>query len=472
MKFKKFLLGALAFAGAFLFAVNVFAARTDMIDVSSHNNNGNVISASQFASIRNNYGVKALVVKLSEGSTYQWSGAKQTIANAKAAGLYTNGYHFARYATTQKAQAEAENAVNAAKTDGLGIGSVIVADVESSEQKTATLDQNNADNAIFEAAIEKAGYRYDVYTMGSWVNSKMTVNSGSGWIAAYPSSLNTDRYTDHHAWQFSSKMTFSGLSGYYDVSQLYDTYYTAGQQSVINNSDTATVSKVKNNSKAKMNAKGQSSSSGSSSYTVKSGDSWWAIAHRYGISMYSLAALNGKTIYSMIYPGQVLKVSGIAAATSSSTSTYTVKSGDTLSKIALKYNTTYLKLATLNNIRSPYVIYPGQVLKISGTIENNISKQAAKNTKVTSSVAKSANNLPAGVHAQSGYFTPNQRLMVWHSAGYNPTYHYYYKGETIKYQGYIDNGAYRYVVYKGASGHWCYVADRHLKPNYMLGYAR
>lgn len=98
--------------------------------------------------------------------------------------------------------------------------------------------------------------------------------------------------------------------------------------------------------------------------------------------------------------------------------------------------------------------------------------QTAKQATGTSSVAKSANNLPAGVHAQSGYFTPNQRSMVWHSAGYNPTYHYYYKGETIKYQGYIDNGTYRYVVYKGASGHWCYVADRHLKPNYMLGYAR
>jgi hypothetical protein len=82
--------------------------------------------------------------------------------------------------------------------------------------------------------------------------------------------------------------------------------------------------------------------------------------------------------------------------------------------------------------------------------------------------------LPAGVHAQSGYFTPNQRLMVWHGVGINPTYRYYYAGESVKYVGYIDNytAGYRYVVYKGASGNWCYVADRHLQPNYMLGYAR
>jgi hypothetical protein len=64
--------------------------------------------------------------------------------------------------------------------------------------------------------------------------------------------------------------------------------------------------------------------------------------------------------------------------------------------------------------------------------------------------------------------------MVWHGAGTNPTYKYYYSGESIKYVGYIDNysAGYRYIVYKGASGNWCYVADRHLNPNYYLGYAR
>jgi len=63
---------------------------------------------------------------------------------------------------------------------------------------------------------------------------------------------------------------------------------------------------------------------------------------------------------------------------------------------------------------------------------------------------------------------------MYQRAGGNPTYQYYYAGETIKYVGYIDNysAGYRYIVYKGASGNWCYVADRHLSPNYMLGYAR
>ena len=43
-------------------------------------------------------------------------------------------------------------------------------------------------------------------------------------------------------------------------------------------------------------------------YTVKSGDSWWSIANRYHMSMYTLAQHNGKTINSIIYPGQFLTI--------------------------------------------------------------------------------------------------------------------------------------------------------------------
>lgn len=49
-------------------------------------------------------------------------------------------------------------------------------------------------------------------------------------------------------------------------------------------------------------------------YVVKSGDSWWKIANDHGMSMYTLAQINGKSIYNTIYPGQVLKVSGNAQA--------------------------------------------------------------------------------------------------------------------------------------------------------------
>lgn len=91
-------------------------------------------------------------------------------------------------------------------------------------------------------------------------------------------------------------------------------------------------------------------------YTVQSGDSWWSIANRYGMSMYTLAARNGKTIYSMLYPGDRLIISG------QTTRIYTVKSGDTLSSISARLGVSVGTLATRNHISNPNLIFVGQRL--------------------------------------------------------------------------------------------------------------
>ena len=56
-----------------------------------------------------------------------------------------------------------------------------------------------------------------------------------------------------------------------------------------------------------------------------------------------------------------------ALASAQETVTYTVKSGDNLSEIAEKYNTTAEKLAAKNNIKDIHLIYVDQVLVIEGT---------------------------------------------------------------------------------------------------------
>lgn len=48
----------------------------------------------------------------------------------------------------------------------------------------------------------------------------------------------------------------------------------------------------------------------------------------------------------------------------SSAQYYTVQSGDTLSGIASKYGTSYQKVAHLNGISNPNVIYVGQKLRV------------------------------------------------------------------------------------------------------------
>ena len=58
-------------------------------------------------------------------------------------------------------------------------------------------------------------------------------------------------------------------------------------------------------SKAKKSSK---STSKHTYYTIKSGDSFWSISQKYGLSMSGLASKNGLTINSTIYPGQKLLI--------------------------------------------------------------------------------------------------------------------------------------------------------------------
>ncbi|AHB80346.1 Phage lysin [Oenococcus phage phiS11] len=105
-----------------------------------------------------------------------------------------------------------------------------------------------------------------------------------------------------------------------------------------------------------------SSSSSTGTYTVQSGDTLGAIAAKYGTTYQKLASLNGIGSPYLIIPGEKLKINSTAAT--GSVAYYTIKSGDTLSGIASKYGTTYLKLASLNSIKAPYVIYVGKTIRV------------------------------------------------------------------------------------------------------------
>lgn len=230
IKIKLALTGAATMAALFL-GLNANAARMDMVDVS--NNNG-YMSTAEYVSMRNEFGVKAVTVKISEGGTYKDPYAASNIANVQAAGLYINGYHFARYTTKAQAIAEADFAGQTAKAAGLPVGAVLATDVEAEEQNNQSKATNDRNNAAFMQEIAKFGYRADIYTSGSWANNKMTIKARTGWIAAYPYvPAGKNWYSSNHAWQWSSTAKFRISYGGFDVSQLNSNYYTAGQKSKV-----------------------------------------------------------------------------------------------------------------------------------------------------------------------------------------------------------------------------------------------
>lgn len=94
-------------------------------------------------------------------------------------------------------------------------------------------------------------------------------------------------------------------------------------------------------------------------YTVVTGDNLSSIAAKFNTTVSNLCSLNNISNPNLIYVGQVLKINEPASSIS-----YTVVAGDNLSVIASKFNTTVSNICNLNNISNPNLIYPGQVLKI------------------------------------------------------------------------------------------------------------
>ena len=115
-----------------------------------------------------------------------------------------------------------------------------------------------------------------------------------------------------------------------------------------------------------------SSSNTSETYTVKAGDSLWKIANQFGLTVAELKNLNGLNSDNLSI-GQVLKVSNSnGSSNNNSDNTYTVKSGDSLWKIANQYGVTVNELKGLNNLTNDSLSI-GQVLKIPSSSSNNSS---------------------------------------------------------------------------------------------------
>ena len=97
-------------------------------------------------------------------------------------------------------------------------------------------------------------------------------------------------------------------------------------------------------------------------YTVKSGDTLYGISNQFGVSVTELAELNGIK-GSLLNVGTVLKIPSTSGTNPNNLFMYTVASGDTLSKIARKYNTTVDAIKKLNYLTTD-TLKIGQVIRI------------------------------------------------------------------------------------------------------------
>ena len=110
-------------------------------------------------------------------------------------------------------------------------------------------------------------------------------------------------------------------------------------------------------------------------YRVRRGDTLGRIARRFRTTVSALAAMNNLTQTHLIQPGQVLRVPGGGPAASrvvrelerpQNPRRYRVRRGDTLGRIAKRFDTTVDTLVAMNNLTQAHYIKPDQVLKVPG----------------------------------------------------------------------------------------------------------
>ena len=173
-----------------------------------------------------NAGVKAVIVKLTQGSAdgdaYVNPKAQAQINNARSVGLLVHGYHYARFNGNQDARNEAKWFVDHAKKFGLGPESVLALDIEDkANAKYATSDAN-----AFLQAVKDAGYpKVDIYSMASWfwqgrLNAAQLIAKNK-WVANYGVSQPGVDNVGTWQWTDNYKIAGTGVDMSYDFSGFY-----------------------------------------------------------------------------------------------------------------------------------------------------------------------------------------------------------------------------------------------------------
>lgn len=97
-------------------------------------------------------------------------------------------------------------------------------------------------------------------------------------------------------------------------------------------------------------------------YTVRPGNTLYAIAQFFGSTVKAIAEANGLSHPYTIYPGQELIIPGKNIGRPRY---YVVRPGDTVVAIADRYGLELDDILSLNNLENPNIIYPGQILRLT-----------------------------------------------------------------------------------------------------------
>lgn len=317
------------------------------IDFNAVKNSGKV----DFAIIRDGYGW--------DNDTQKDVKFERNVEGFKSVGTPVGAYHFSYADSVHAAEREAYTCMKF--ISGHKFEMPIYYDVES-EGVSRSLGKALISQMVdkFCSILEDHGYFAGIYANTDYFTNYLDrelLKKYTWWQADYRA---TPQLYNPAIFQYSSSGQIPGIAGNCDVNKMYEDLPSIITSKGFNGY-------AGGSTPAPTPTPEPAPAPSVTKYTVKSGDNLTRIAERFGTSVSAIVNANGISNPNLIYPGQVLTIPGSSGGSSgASYQTYTVKSGDSLWAIAqakLGNGNRYKEIKSLNGLTSD-TIYPGQTLKI------------------------------------------------------------------------------------------------------------
>lgn len=311
------------------------------IDVSSWQ--GNI----DFGQVKNS-GIQVVYIKSSEGASFVDPYFEQNYRNAKANGLLVGVYHYLTARTTEQAIQQANFFVSLISNKAIDCR--LAMDFESFEN--LSIEQiNSISLAFLNEVIRISGKEVVVYsdTYNATNTFRGEITKFPLWVAEYgvEEPANNGNWNSWIGFQYTDVGEISGISGYVDRNKFTQEIFL---------SDKTEIPQVDNPNPP--------DETGTTTIIIQRGDTLSEIALRYNTTVARLVELNTIANPNLIFTGEVLIVPIKNENQTSDDSIYIVQSGDTLSSIARRYNTTVNAIVYANQIANPNLIFVGQRLTI------------------------------------------------------------------------------------------------------------
>ncbi len=281
-------------------------------------------------------GIEAVYIRASYGRGGVDAKFRQNAEAAARTGLHFGFYHFLEAADAEAARAEARHFTALIRSTGYDCRPALDFEVDAG----LTSAQAGAVVRAFLTETEALlGVRPMLYVdVSNARRMEPDLAAYPLWIAQYDADapdLADTPWTAYTGWQFTDRGRVSGVTGNVDRD-----VFTGG---ILLSDEELTPPAPER------------------TYTVRRGDTLWALSRRYHTTVSELVRLNNIPNPDLIYVGQTLR---LPDEDQPQGQLYTVRPGDTLWAIAMRYDTTVARLARLNNIPNPDLIFPGQVFRV------------------------------------------------------------------------------------------------------------